>query len=281
MAGSRQSSSLLLPLLCAFALALVLSCVLPSQDAFVSSLSIAVGEPTGKVLLPQGTGLEDVVSGVIESTRELENKVEPISAETLKLNNDSVFFFMFFIGIILTVGGACFGASRGYFENRDLNERVNKLKLKMFTEEDDVTPFDKLELGGLYVKLRDYPAAIAEFEEVEEQWADTRPLFDPDDTMGALAARANVHNSKGLALSLLEPPRPGQARREFVRAVTFWPECPEALLNIGMELMKRDRYETAEKTLGTAMKWKGGYAPLQQAYQMAQSGVASTGKAGR
>eukprot|EP00971_Amphidinium_carterae_P346740 6488395-Amphidinium_carterae.1 len=47
--------------------------------------------------------------------------------------------------------------------------------------------------------------------------------------MGALAARANVHNSKGLALSLLEPPRPGQARREFVRAVTFWPECPEAL----------------------------------------------------
>eukprot|EP00971_Amphidinium_carterae_P196599 3901633-Amphidinium_carterae.1 len=34
-----------------------------------------------EVLLPQGTGLEDVVSGVIESTRELENKVEPISAE--------------------------------------------------------------------------------------------------------------------------------------------------------------------------------------------------------
>eukprot|EP00971_Amphidinium_carterae_P211825 4203526-Amphidinium_carterae.1 len=38
------------------------------------------------------------------------------------------------IHIFVSRGGACFGASRGYFENRDLNERVNKLKLKMFTE---------------------------------------------------------------------------------------------------------------------------------------------------
>ena len=47
----------------------------------------------------------------------------------------------------------------------------------------------------------------------------------------------------------LEPPRTSQARREFVRAVTYWPEYPEALLNIGRELLKRKRYDVAAPSL--------------------------------
>ena len=63
-----------------------------------------------------------------------------------------------------------------------------------------------------------------------------------EDSMGALAARAQLHNSKGVlqirapehiatvslhagfALMKLEPPRTAQARREFVRAVTSLPQ---------------------------------------------------------
>ena len=35
------------------------------------------------------------------------------------------------------------------------------------------------------------------FEEVEEDFGEIREVLDPEDAMGALAARAQLHNSKG------------------------------------------------------------------------------------
>jgi len=232
-----------------------------SAASFWSQISVAEAEADA--------GNEGVLEAAAE-LRKLAPEVPVIPVENLARNEDPVFFYGFLLALLATVAGSLWALSKGYFENRELNEQINRLKQQMFTDEENITPFDKLKLGNLYVQLRDYPAAIAELEEVEEQWSDTRPLFDPEDTMGALASRATVHNSKGLALSLLEPPRPGQARREFVRAVTFWPENPEALFNIGVELLKRGRNSTAEKTLETALKWKGGYAPYEEAYKTAQ-----------
>merc|ERR1739848_43398 len=78
---------------------------------------------------------------------------------------------------------------------------------------------DKYRLGRLYNQQEDFPGALAEFEESEEDFGDIRRKLDPEDAMGALAARAMLHNSKGFALMKLEPPRTAQARREFVRAV--------------------------------------------------------------
>merc|ERR1712032_1278061 len=107
----------------------------------------------------------------------------------------------------------------------------------------------------------------------EEELDTNRIKMDADDTMGALAQRAMLHNSKGYALLNCDPPRTAQARREFVRAVTFWPEYPEALLNIGTELMKRKRYEVAARTLNSAMKWQPGSPIIQEAATKARKAL--------
>lgn len=160
-----------------------------------------------------------------------------------------------------------------WFEYRWLMETINSKKLKFITMESTTNAIDKFELARLYITLKDYPAALAEFEESEENFWDVRPSLDPEDTMGALASRAQLHNSKGYALMQLEPPRTAQARREFVRAVTYWPEYPEALLNIGRELMKRKRWDVAVRTLNTALKWQPGSTFLQQAASEARKGL--------
>jgi len=160
-----------------------------------------------------------------------------------------------------------------WFEYRNLTERINNKKLKFITQESETNAIDKFELARMYISLKDYPSALAEFEESEDNFWDVRPALDPEDTMGALAARAQVHNSKGYALMQLEPPRTAQARREFVRAVTYWPEYPEALLNIGRELMKRKRWDVAVRTLNTALKWQPGSSFLQQAASEARRGL--------
>jgi len=149
-------------------------------------------------------------------------------------------------------------------ENRWLVEKINNQKLKFITDEANTTSIDKFDLGRLYIALKDMPSAIAEFEEAEEEFDNNRIRIDPEDTMGALAQRAMLHNSKGFALLECDPPRRAQARREFVRAVTFWPEYPEALVNIGNELIKRKRYEVANRTLNSALKWQPDSPDIQE-----------------
>jgi len=175
-------------------------------------------------------------------------------------------FFYFYIGTsILIVVVVVYILTKPYWENRWLVEKINAQKLKFITQEAKTTPYDKYDLARMYVSLEDFPAALAEFEEVEEDFNRCRPVLDPEDTMGALSSRAMLHNSKGFALMKLEPPRTAQARREFVRAVTYWPEYPEALLNIGRELMKRNRFDVALRTLNTALKWQPGSKLLNEA----------------
>lgn len=183
------------------------------------------------------------------------------------------FFYIYQITSFIIVVVALYLVSKPYFENRFLIDKINAAKLQLITREDEVTALERTELARLYNKLRDYPAALGEFEEVEDEWPNTRERFDPDDAMGALAARAMMHNSKGYALSHIEPVRTAQARKEFVRAVTFWPEYPEALLNIGRELIKRQRYDVAIRTLDTALKWQPASTVMQEAASLARQGL--------
>jgi len=179
-------------------------------------------------------------------------------------------YLLGFVGITLF---GIYSVTKPFWEQRWLQERVNNAKLKFITAESSVTPEDQYELGRLYIALPDPSSALAEFEEVEEEFDDMRRVLDPEDAMGALAARAMLHNSKGFALTNLEPPRTAQARREFVRAVTYWPEYPEGLLNIGRELIKRKRYDVALRTLNTAMKWQPGSDFIQKATEQAKNGL--------
>lgn len=197
-----------------------------------------------------------------------ETFIAPIASE----GPDSIFWF-YVINTILFVTAVIYLATKPYWDERFLIEKINAAKLKQVTQEDTQTPVDQYELARLYVQLKDYPSAIAEFEEVEEDFEDVRDVLDPEDTMGALAQRAMLHNSKGYALMKLEPPRTAQARREFVRSVTFWPEYPEALLNIGRELIKRKRFDTAVRTLNAALKWQPAYPLLIEAAQQAREGL--------
>eukprot|EP00929_Paragymnodinium_shiwhaense_P026423 TRINITY_DN15726_c0_g1_i1.p2 TRINITY_DN15726_c0_g1~~TRINITY_DN15726_c0_g1_i1.p2 ORF type:complete len:375 (-),score=89.40 TRINITY_DN15726_c0_g1_i1:110-1123(-) len=183
------------------------------------------------------------------------------------------FFYIYIITSVIIVIVALYLLSKPYFENRFLIDKINAQKLMLITREDQTTALDRTELARLYNKLRDYPAALGEFEEVEDEWPNTREEFDPDDAMGALAARAMMHNSKGYALANIEPVRTAQARKEFVRAVTFWPEYPEALLNIGRELIKRQRYDVAIRTLDTALKWQPASEVMQEAASLARDGL--------
>ncbi|CAE7474709.1 unnamed protein product [Symbiodinium natans] len=168
------------------------------------------------------------------------------------------FFWTYIVVSVLIVAVALFLITKPYWEQRWLIEKINAQKLKFITQEKEVTPIDQFKLGCMYNSLKDFPSALAEFEEVEEDFDEVRYSLDSEDAMGALAARAQLHNSKGFALMKLEPPRTAQARREFVRAVTYWPEYPEALINIGKELMKRKRFDVAVRTLNTALKWQPG-----------------------
>jgi len=168
------------------------------------------------------------------------------------------FFYTYIIVSVLVIVVSLYFITKPFWEQRWLIEKINAQKLKFITNESEVTPKEQFELGRMYNALKDFPSALAEFEEVEEDFDEIRAVLDPEDAMGALAARAQLHNSKGFALMKLEPPRTAQARREFVRAVTYWPEYPEALLNIGRELMKRKRFEVAVRTLNTALKWQPG-----------------------
>lgn len=183
------------------------------------------------------------------------------------------YFYVFVITSIIIVVWGSWGLTKQFWERRWVIEKVNAQKVMMITQEDDVTPMDQYKLAMLYVELGDYPSALAEFEEVEEDFTDVRQLFDDEDAMGALASRAQLHNSKGYSLLKLDPPRPAQARREFVRAVTFWPEYPEALLNIGIELIKRKRYDVAVRTLNTGLKWFPASEALQEAVNRARKGL--------
>jgi len=168
------------------------------------------------------------------------------------------FFYTYIIVSLLIIVVSLYFITKPFWEQRWLMEKINAQKLKFITNEGEVTPKEQFELGRMYNALQDYPSALAEFEEVEEDFDEIKAVLDPEDAMGALAARAQLHNSKGFALMKLSPPRTAQARREFVRAVTYWPEYPEALLNIGRELMKRKRFEVAVRTLNTALKWQPG-----------------------
>lgn len=147
-------------------------------------------------------------------------------------------------------------ATEGLREKLKVQGAIKKQKLKVIASEETSTPWDKYLVSRMYIKIKDMPAALAEIDEVEEYWMDMERALDEEDTMGALATRAMIHNSKGYALTQLEPPRTSAARKEFVRAVTFWPEFPEALLNISRELNKRKRYNVAIRTLKTALKWQ-------------------------
>lgn len=184
-----------------------------------------------------------------------------------------LFFYFYLITSAIIVIVSLYLVSRGYWENRWMVEKINAQKLKFITNESATTPQDRYELARMYSVIRDYPAALAEYDEVEESWNEMRDKFDPEDTMGALASRAMLHNSKGYSLTNLEPARPAAARREFVRAITFWPEYPEALLNIGQELIKRSRYDVAVRTLNSALKWQPGSEPLKEAHQKATKGL--------
>lgn len=147
-------------------------------------------------------------------------------------------------------------ATKGLRDKLEVQGAIRQQKLKLIASEETTTPWDKYLTSRMYIKIKDMPAALAEIDEVEEYWMDMERALDEEDTMGALATRAMIHNSKGYALTQLEPPRTGAARKEFVRAVTFWPEFPEALLNISRELNKRKRYNVAIRTLKTALKWQ-------------------------
>jgi tetratricopeptide (TPR) repeat protein len=188
-------------------------------------------------------------------------------------NGPDTFFYVFIIVSLLVIVVSLYIITKPYWEQRWLIEKINAQKLKFITEEEGTTPLDQFELGRMYNSLQDYPSALAEFEEAEEDFDDVRQALNPEDTIGALAARAQLHNSKGFALMKLEPPRTAQARREFVRAVTYWPEYPEALLNIGRELMKRKRFDVAVRTLNTALKWRPGSQVMQGAASEARRGM--------
>jgi len=183
-------------------------------------------------------------------------------------------FFYIYIGTsIVIVLVVSYIVTKPAWERRWLVEKINAQKLKFIMEEEKTTAYDRYDLARLYNNLEDFPAALAEFEEVEEDFDTIRPQLDPEDTLGALSSRAMLHNSKGYALQKLDPPRTAQARREFVRAVTYWPEYPEALLNIGRELIKRKRYDVATRTLNTALKWQPGSPLLQEAAEEARKGL--------
>jgi len=140
-------------------------------------------------------------------------------------------------------------------KRQNLLRAIGSTKLKFITEAAGTAPKDQYDLGVLYLQLKDQSSALAEFDECEDEFEDNRPVLDPEDTMGALALRAKLHNAKGRGLMDMEPERVAAARREFVRAVTYWPEYPEALINISSELIKRKRWDVAVRTLNTALKW--------------------------
>ncbi|CAE7209165.1 unnamed protein product [Symbiodinium pilosum] len=183
------------------------------------------------------------------------------------------FFWTYIIVSVLIILVSLYLITKPYWEQRWLIEKINAQKLKFITQEEEVTPIDQFELGRMYNALKDFPSALAEFEEVEEDFDEVRDSLDPEDAMGALAARAQLHNSKGFALMKLEPPRTAQARREFVRAVTYWPEYPEALINIGRELMKRKRFDVAVRTLNTALKWQPGNEQFSEVAEQARKAM--------
>lgn len=184
-----------------------------------------------------------------------------------------LFYYVYQGAFLIIVAVAGWAFSREYFENRFLVDRINKAKMQFIADEDKTTALERFELARLYNELRDYPAALGEFEEAELEWSETRGRFDPEDAMGALAARAKMHNSKGYALTRLEPPKTPAARKEFVRAVTFWPEYPEALFNIAQELIKRQRFDVAVRTLEAALKWQPGSSAMKEAWEFAQAGA--------
>jgi len=184
------------------------------------------------------------------------------------------FFYVYAVCCVLIAAFGVYITTKPIWEMRWLIEKINAQKLKFITQEEGVGPLEQYELGRMYNALLDFPSALAEFEEAEEDFDDIRPKLHPEDALGALASRAMLHNSKGFALMKLEPPRTAQARREFVRSVTYWPEYPEALLNIGRELIKRKRFDVAARTLTTAAKWQPGSKPIQEASDLARRGMA-------
>jgi len=217
-----------------------------------------------------------VLAGVVADTQARFNEAKLgalVGGVTDASAAPDLFFYIWILVAILTVFVALYLLTKGWFEYRDLNDRINQAKLPFLMDSPDVTALDRYKVARLYIQVRDYPAALGEIEETEDEWGDTRRKFDPEDAMGALAARAMLHNSKGYALTVLEPPRRAQARKEFVRAITFWPEYPEALLNIGRELIARKRFEVAIRTIDAALKWLPASEDLQDAAAAAREGL--------
>ncbi|CAL1147841.1 unnamed protein product [Cladocopium goreaui] len=234
-----------------------------ASAALLASLAFLVSEhvsfvPAGAIG-PRVEGLSSLPERLPELGAQIALADSPTPDLTpLEKYGPDPFFYTYIIVSVLVVVVSLYLITKPFWEQRWLIEKINAQKLKFITNESEVTPKEQFELGRMYNALKDFPSALAEFEEVEEDFDEIRAVLDPEDAMGALAARAQLHNSKGFALMKLEPPRTAQARREFVRAVTYWPEYPEALLNIGRELMKRKRFEVAVRTLNTALKWQPG-----------------------
>lgn len=233
------------------------------------------GLPLGTGVLPDTAAL-DSLPQVLLAVAQFGGTDDSFLSEFEK-NGPDAFFWVYIVLSIIIVTVAFYLITRPYWEQRWLIEKVNAAKLKFITAEKDTTPIDKYELGRLYVQLPDFPSALAEYEEAEEDFDGLRRVLDPEDAMGALATRAMLHNSKGYALTNLEPPRTAQARREYVRAVTYWPEYPEGLLNIGRELIKRKRYDVAVRTLSTALKWQPASVDIQKAHEEARSNAETSG----
>lgn len=237
-----------------------------------ATVSDAFGSLDVSQMLLAATPMEPVVTdpNPIPDFRNMEFMSNADGASAL---GPDLFFYIYVVISLIIVVVSLYILSKPYWENRWLVEKINAQKLKFITDESSTTPVDRYELGRMYNKLRDYPAALAEFDEVEEDWYTMRGQLDPEDTMGALASRAMLHNSKGYGLSNLEPARVSAARREFVRAITFWPEYPEALQNIGQELLKRKRFDVALRTFNTALKWQPADETLQDLQRSAQRGL--------
>lgn len=234
----------------------------PGPANLVSATAVAAAAGMGPVDFPQLLLAAEVARAPQQQLVVGDSPFEQTGADT--------FFYVYLFFAFLVIAWSLYQITKPALENRWLVEKIYNQKLKFITDETNTASIDKYDLGRLYIALKDMPSALAELEEAEEEFDNNRIRIEPDDTMGALAQRAMLHNSKGYALLQCDPPRTAQARREFVRAVTFWPEYPEALVNIGNELLKRKRYEVANRTLNSALKWQPGDENIQQMAKIAR-----------
>mmetsp|Transcript_20341 Transcript_20341/g.36337 ORF Transcript_20341/g.36337 Transcript_20341/m.36337 type:complete len:316 (+) Transcript_20341:32-979(+) len=256
--------------------------VIPERVSLATGLAIGIPSAAGAVdavdKAPEIIGKpvvyqEEVPANLLESfTQFLSVISSKIQTGAAPETYDRVEWAFLSFGPLVTLYFGVIGqriASQEY-KRQTLLRAIAGVKLKFITEAAGTVPKDQVELGNLYLELKDYSSALAEFDEAEEEFVDNREILDPEDTMGALVMRAKVHVVKGSSLMKLKPPRVAAARREFVRSVTYWPEYPQALVNIGSELIKRKRWDVAVRTLNTALKWAPGSSQIQRMVEQAR-----------